>query len=61
MKTTYIQPEMTVVRLQHQGMICESIVKGFDNSTDEGITYGGGGGGSEAYTKQSRSIWDEEW
>ena len=59
MKTTYIQPEMTVVRLQHQGMICESIVKGINN-TDEDIKYGGGGSG-EAYTKKSGSIWDEEW
>lgn len=50
---------MTVVRLQHQGMICESIVKGINN-TDEDIKYGGSGSG-EAYTKKSGSIWDEEW
>lgn len=60
MKTTYIQPEITVVRLQHQGMICVSTVRGFSNPTDDDITYGSGGSG-EAYTKQSGNLWDEEW
>ena len=60
MKTTYIQPEMTVVRLQHQCIICQSIVNSIENPTGEDITYGRGGS-SEAYTKQSSSIWDNEW
>ena len=51
---------MTVVRLQHQGIICQSIVNSIENPTGEGITYGRGGN-SEAYTKQSSSIWDNEW
>ena len=53
-------PSMVVVKLQHQSMICESLVQTFNNSTGEGIGYGGGGSG-EANTKQSGSIWDEEW
>lgn len=55
---TYIQPSMTVVRLQHQSIICQSHVKSF-NCT-EYIDYGGGGSG-DAYTKESSSVWDDEW
>ena len=60
MKKIYMIPSMVVVKLQHQSMICESLVQTFNNSTGEGIGYGGGGSG-EANTKQSGSIWDEEW
>lgn len=50
---------MTVVRLQHQGIICQSrSVKRF--SSTDGIGYGGGGSG-DAYTKESESVWDDEW
>ena len=55
---TYIQPSMTVVRLQHQSIICQSYVKSFNCAED--IDYGGGGSG-DAYTKESSSVWDDEW
>ena len=59
MKKTYMTPGMMVVHLQHQGIICGSEVVRVFSSTDD-IDYGGGGS-EEAYTKQSGSIWDNEW
>ncbi len=63
MRRRYIQPEILVVRLQHQSIICCSPVA--DIQSDEGMLYGGAGGGTEgsvvAFTRESRSIWDEEW
>ena len=59
MKKTYLTPSMTVVRLQHHSIICQSsFVKGF-SSTDD-IDYGGGGSG-DSYTRESISIWEDEW
>ena len=50
---------MVVVRLQHHSIICQSsFVKGF-SSTDD-IDYGGGGSG-DSYTRESSSVWDDEW
>lgn len=61
MKQSYIQPTMMVVKLQHQGLLMESIVSLSSNLTgDDAIIYGGGGNG-DARTKESGSIWDEEW
>ena len=59
MKTTYIQPEMTVVRLQHHSIICtspgsydgESVSIQSSSITDEG----------SVWTKESDGVWDEEW
>jgi len=57
----YIQPTMTVVRLQHHSIICQSpAVSSLSNPSGEGFIYGGGGGG-ESYTIEFHSIWDEEW
>ncbi|MBQ7462345.1 MAG: hypothetical protein IJS63_08850 [Bacteroidaceae bacterium] len=65
MKKTYMNPAMTVVKLQHQCMVCVSYVQNYSNSTGEGIGYGGAGGdtsaSSEANVKGNSSIWDEEW
>ena len=62
MRTKYIQPEILVVRLQHQSIICGSPVVRIQS--DEGMLYGGAGGSTEgsvvAFTRES-SIWEEEW
>ena len=62
MRTKYIRPEILVVRLQHQSIICGSLVTSIQS--DESINYGGAGGSTEgsvvAFTRES-SIWDEEW
>ena len=56
---TYIKPNITVVTLQHHSIICQSRgVSTLRNS--EGIGYGGGGSG-DSYTKESESVWDDEW
>lgn len=56
---TYIKPNMTVVRLQHHSIICQSgRARALSNS--DGIGYGGGGSG-DAYTKESETVWDDEW
>ena len=55
---TYIQPSMTVVRLQHHSIICQSTIKGFSCTDD--IGYGGGNSG-DSYTRESSSVWDDEW
>ena len=55
---TYIQPTMTVVRLQHHSIICQSTIRGFSCTDD--IYYGGGSSG-DSYTRESSSIWDNEW
>ena len=62
MKTTYIQPSIIEVRLQHHSIICTSTTPdGYDDSlvfvesdgtiTDEGFVW----------IKESHNIWDEEW
>ena len=52
---------MVVVRLQHQGIICSSgsLLRSVDSGTND-INYGGGGSG-DAYTRESSSVWDDEW
>ena len=58
----YIQPTILVVRLQHQGLLMQQSIHGMSSnlSGDDAIGYGGGGSG-EVRTKESGSIWDEEW
>jgi hypothetical protein len=62
MKKQYIKPSMTVVRLQQQHIICQSpggygdqninMSSGTDNQiSDE----------SFVWTKESTSLWDDEW
>ena len=63
MKKTYMVPGMTMVKLQHQGLLMQqSVLHGMSSnlSGDDAINYGGGGNGS-ARTKESSSIWDDEW
>ena len=62
MKNTYYQPTMMVVRLQHQGLLMQSKVT--SATSDTGIILGGassGNTGGVVRTKESNSIWDEEW
>ena len=62
MKTTYIAPEMTVVRLQHHSIICASP----NNLDGQNVSTFSSGGGtvneeSSVWTKESHNVWDEEW
>ena len=63
MKRIYNRPEIFVVRLQHQSIICSSPVATLQ--CQEGFLYGGAGGSTEesaeAFTRENNSIWDEEW
>lgn len=56
---TYIKPNMRVVTLQHHSIICQSGRVGALSNSDD-IGYGGGGSG-DSYTKESESVWDDEW
>ena len=59
---TYSKPTMIVVKIQHRGIICVS-----DPVTSLGGNSGMTLGGSDTSydgdirTKESSSIWDEEW
>jgi hypothetical protein len=52
---TYIKPETTVVKIQQQSMLCESVsqVRGCDFEL-------GGGAAVDARTRE-QSIWEDEW
>jgi hypothetical protein len=54
---TYIQPSMVVVRLQHQSIICQS---GFRGMSSDDVDYAGAGNG-DSRTRESSSVWDDEW
>ena len=62
MKKTYMTPSMTVVRIQHQGLLMQ-----LSNVESNANLRGAGDGGSitgssgSARTKEYGSIWDEEW
>ena len=58
MKRTYLTPSMTVVKLQHSGIICVSQVHTLTGNAD--LNYGGAGD-VDARTKESSSLWDEVW
>ncbi len=63
MKKTYIHPAMMAMKLQHQGIICGSQI-GSTTTTglDSNLNYDANGGNqSNAWTKESSNIWDEEW
>ena len=57
MKKTYLKPTMMVVKLQHQGIICTSEVRGV--TSDAGIGYGGGGRGSARVRGREEVDWDD--
>ena len=63
MRKMYIQPTMVAVKLQHQTHLMDaSQVKSLDtNLTGSDIINYGGAGSVDARTKESSSIWDEEW
>jgi hypothetical protein len=59
---TYLTPSMTVVKLQHRSIICESILDAVEGNA--GIGYGGAGSNNEGSiirTREYNSVWDEEW
>ena len=60
-RKTYIMPGMMVVKLQASGLVCVSGVQGLECS--DGLTYGGSDEGYDGVvrTKESSSIWDNEW
>ena len=61
MKRTYIIPGMTVVRLQHQSIICQS--GGLRGIRGGDVGYGGASSDydGEVRTRESSGVWDEEW
>ena len=66
MKKTYIAPGMTVVRLQYQGLLMQSVQSFSSNlAGEDAISYGGNSSndnsGQGARTKEFGSVWDEEW
>ena len=60
MKKTYINPTIVEVALQQQGLLCQSVRNLSSNAT---INYAGSdeGYGGDIRTKESSSLWDEEW
>ena len=61
MKKTYLIPTAFVVRIQHQGLLMESVTKA---STNADVGYGGASTnntGGEVRTKESVNVWDEDW
>ena len=57
MKKTYLKPTMMVVKLQHQGIICTSDVRGV--TSDAGIGYGRGGSGPARVRGREDVDWDD--
>ena len=53
----YIKPSMMVVRLQHQSIICQSV------NNVKGMGYGSASSNydGEVRTRESSSVWDDEW
>ena len=56
MKKNYQKPEMTLVCIQHQGMICSSLQSVHSDST--GIGYNGGGYGDAR--SRGNGGWDDD-
>ena len=65
MKKTYLTPGLTVVQLQHQGLLMQSARNVTTNLTgNDAINMGGASSnntGGIVRTKESSNIWDEEW
>lgn len=61
MKKTYLIPTAFVVRIQHQGLLMESVK---NTTTNADVGYGGASTnntGGEVRTKESVNVWDEDW
>ena len=60
MKKNYQKPDMIVVKLQHQSIICASEVTGIVSG--DGLLYGGSdtnySGGARV---KEQTLWDDEW
>ena len=54
MKKNYSKPSMKVIKIQHSGIICQSVT-----GTEGPFGYGGGGSGPA----RARSFggWDDDW
>ena len=64
LKQSYIQPTILVVKLQHSGIICASGGDALSSvGGNAGLGFGGSdsGYGGDVRTKESSSIWDDEW
>ncbi len=61
MKKTYQTLSMTVVALQQQGLLCQSLQR--VSSTNATINFAGSDDGysGNIRSKESSSLWDEEW
>ena len=59
MKKIYMKPDMKVVKLQHQGIICTSDPVGSVDGGDTGIGYGGGSSGSARARQHGGIDWDD--
>ncbi len=58
MKKTYLKPTFVVVKLQHQGIICTSDVRGVNSNA--GIGYGGGNSRGSARVRGREDVdWDD--
>ena len=61
MKKTYINPSIVEVALQQQGLLCQSLQR--VSSSNATINFAGSDDGysGDIRTKESSSLWDEEW
>ena len=57
MKKTYLKPTFVVVKLQQQGIICTSDVRGVNSNAD--LNYYGGGRGSARVRGREEVDWDD--
>lgn len=58
MKKKYITPAMTLVHIQHKGLLMESVFNVTSNNAN--LEYGGGSN-SSARTREFHNVWEEEW
>lgn len=62
MKKKYLSPNMTVVKLQQQNIICTSDVESVQSNV--GLDLGGASSnntGGIVRTRENTNVWDEEW
>ena len=63
-KKVYQQPTMTVVKLQHSSLICQSVNRVSTNlDGGDAIIYNGQGSSDDARVKQGGdyNVWDDDW
>jgi len=58
-KKAYMKPDMKVVKMQHQGIICTSDPVRSVDGGDTSIDYGGGGSGPARARSFGGIDWDE--